>query len=279
VEYSVDYLSFTVPFDTLKPELSHLLGGLAEQAVSDFLGVYIHAILDNQPFTVLRGRAPYAASWGRADSGVRIFGAPQISHVLVEITGTGCKTLREHGQLEEILSLVSGRVSRVDLAVDIETATPVAEFASLRAVERFKAISDIRSETGDTYYVGSWKSDRFARVYRFAPPHPRSDKLRVEHVYRRDAAKAFAKVLLAGGYAATVAGAGMVYGWSHPVWNTGEVEPLIAVSGQARKTAKNTVNWLYDTVASSIAKQVKLGNIDFEDFLNHLTGLVDKATK
>jgi tellurite resistance protein len=279
VEYSVDYLSFTVPFDTLKPELSHLLGGLAEQAVSDFLGVYIHAILDNQPFTVLRGRAPYAASWGRADGGVRIFGAPQISHVLVEITGAGCKTLREHGQLEEILSLVSGRVSRIDMAVDIETATPVAEFASLRAIERFKSISDIRSETGDTYYVGSWKSDRFARVYRFAPPHPRSDKLRVEHVYRRDAAKAFAKVLLAGGYPAAVAGAGMVYGWSHPSWDTGDVQPIEATAGQLRKSSKNTVNWLYDTVTSSIIKQVKKGELNLDEFINHIRKELDSATK
>lgn len=270
MDYSIDYLSFTVPFEPPAEGRYYELGELCEQAVSEFLGVSIHAVLDNQPFTVFSGRAPYKVSWGRADGGVRIFGSPTLSNVLVEITGTGCKTLRSHEALEKILSMVGNRASRVDLAVDMLTTTTPAEFAAKRDVERFKTISDIRSATGETYYVGSQKSDRFARVYRFAPPHPRSASLRSEHVFRRDAAKAFIKSLLAGSYAGAVAACGKVYGWAHSAWEPGTTEPMELVSGQTRQSAKNTVNWLYGTVSSAVAKAYAKDDIDLEHFIAHL---------
>jgi len=279
MEYSIDYLSFTIPFDTLKSTNAHLLGGLVQDTVTEFMGVNIDALLDDQPFDILRGRAPYAASWGREDGGVRIFGAPQISHVLVEITGTGCKTLRAHNALDSILNLVAARVSRIDLAIDIECSVTPSEFAAKRDVKRFKDISDRRSETGDTFYVGSWTSDRFARVYRFAPPHPRADKLRVEHVFRSKAAKVFTSALLASSYERAANACGIVYGWGHPAWDIGNVEPMALVSGQVRKTNKNTVNWLYGAVTSSIVKSVKKGDIDLEDYIRHIRELVDSATK
>ena len=279
MEYSIDYLSFTIPCEKLEFDPLYTYGSIIEKTVVGYLGDLTDALLDNQPFDILRGRAPYVASWGRADGGVRIFGSPKLTHVLVEITGTGCKTLRSHDALESILSLVAARVSRIDMAVDIECNTKPTEFAEQRNVERFKSISNTQSETGDTYYVGSWKSDRFARVYRFAPPHPRSKTLRVEHVYKAAAAKAYARTILSSGSAAAAAGSGLVWGWSHPEWNTGDITPMETVSGQTRKTNKNTVNWLYDTVASSVVKQVKKGDLDLEDYIQYLRKIVDNATK
>lgn len=279
MEYSIDYLSFTIPCEKLDFQPIYSYGEIVEKTVVGYLGELTDALLDNQPFDILRGRAPYAASWGRADGGVRFFGSPTLTHVLVEISGTGCKTLRSHDALESLLNLVAARVSRIDMAVDIACDTTPFDFAEKRDVARFKTISDIRSETGDTFYVGSWKSDRFARVYRFAPPHPRSKTLRVEHVYKAAAAKAFAKVLLRGDYAGAAAGAGRVYGWAHDVWDTRGIAPLEAVSGQTRKTNKNTVNWLYDAVASSVVKQVQKGDLNLEDYIAHLRKVVDSATK
>lgn len=270
MEYSIDYLSFTIPFDTIAQENHSLMGQLAEQTVSDFLGVYTHAITDNQTFTIGRGRAPYAASWGRADNGVRIFASPTISHVLVEISGIGCKTLRAHDQLEEVLALVCNRVSRIDLAVDIVTDAKPYQFASQRLVERFKTITDWRSETGDTYYVGSMRSDRFARIYRYAPPHPRSKTLRIEHVFRRSAAKSLASSILANGYASTVRSAGDIYGWSAPQWTPQDVEPIVLRSGQERKGTKNTIFWFYGAVTSAAVKACRRGELDLEDWIAHV---------
>lgn len=270
MNYCVDYLSFTVPFSTISVRNSHLLGVVTESAVQDYLGDSINAVLDSQPFNVLHGRAPYAASWGREDGGVRFFSAPQISHVLVEITGTGCKTLRAHNALESILTVVQDRVSRLDLAVDIITDVKPATFAAKRDVERFKAIGDIRSETGETYYVGSLKSERFARVYRYAEPHPRAATLRVEHVFRREAAKVVAREILASGYNAVIAGAGGIYGWTHEVWTPESTEPASLKVGRMKREDKSTVRWLYGAVIQGVIKAVKRGDLDFEEWVQNM---------
>lgn len=270
MDYCVDYLSFTVPFATIAMHNAHLLGVVADTALASFLGDTINAILDGQDFKPLNGRAPYAASWGREDGGVRIFAAPQIAHVLVECTGTGCKTLRKHNKLEEVLEVVQGRVSRLDLAVDIVTDTAPHQFTANRDVERFKTIDDHRSETGDTYYVGSWKSERFAAVYRYAPPHPRSDTLRVEHRFRRDAAKQAARTILQHGYAATVRACGDIYGWSHPVWIPEQVAPASLKVSRMKHESTKTVNWLYGAVTSAAIKAAKRTDIDLEEWFQHI---------
>jgi len=270
MRYTIDYLSFTVPFATIAAHNSHLLGVVAETAVSDFLGDKINAILDGQKFETLRGRAPYAASWGREDGGVRIFAAPQIPHVLVECSGTGCETIRKHREMENILAMVLQRVSRLDLAVDIVCDVPPHEFAVKRDVERFKAIGDIRSETGETYYVGSLKSERFARVYRYSEPHPRADTLRVEHVFRRDAAKVLARELLESGVSSVVAGVGRVYGWTHALWTPQFVEPANLSVMRMKKENTATVRWLYGAVTSAIVKAVRRGELDLDDLNDHI---------
>ncbi len=267
---SIDYLSFTIPTDAIGHTRNHLLGQMTEQVVNEFMGADINALLDDQPFTLGRGRAPYAASWSRADSGCRFYASPTISNVLVELSGTGCKTLRTHQALDRVLGLVAPRASRIDLAVDIETKTAPYDFAAKRDIAKHRTITDWRSDTGDTFYVGSMKSDRYCRVYRFHPPHPRSNMLRVEHVFRRASAKSFCAALLASDYAAAAAAAGRVYGWSHPDWQPEVTTELQLSSGQVRKTDRNTVNWLYGPVTQSIVKQVRKNEVDLEDFISHL---------
>lgn len=270
MEYSIDWLSFTVPFSPIAKHNSHLLGVVTETAVQDYLGELTNALLDGQKFAPLRGRAPYAASWGREDGGVRFFASPTLTHVLVECTGTGCATLRKHGKLEKVLALVLSTISRVDLAVDIVTATTPAEFAAERDVERFKSIGDIRSETGETYYVGSMKSERFARVYRYAAPHPRADTLRVEHVFRRQAARVLAREILAVGYAGVVLSVGGVYGWTHYEWQPYLTREANLKVTRMKREEKATVRWLYGQVAAAVEKAVKRGDLDLDDYIAHL---------
>lgn len=267
---SIDYLSWTIPTDAIGNTRNHLLGPMTEQVVNEFMGSDIDALLDDQPFTLLRGRAPYQASWGRADGGVRFYSSSSLSNVLVEVSGVGCKTIQARQVLPRILAMVQTRLSRIDLAVDIETKTAPYVFAAKRDVAKHRTITDWRSDSGDTFYVGSMKSDRYCRVYRFNPPHPRSAMLRVEHVFRRAAAKSFGAALLASDYAAAAAAAGRIYGWSHPDWQTENVTELQLSSGQVRKTERNTVNWLYGPVTQSIVKNVRNNQLDLEHFIDHL---------
>lgn len=268
--YSLDWLSFTVPFEPIARGSSHLLGPLVEQAVTNYLGELTDELLGGQSFTLGYGRRPYAASWGREDGGVRFFGSSKMSHVLVEISGIGCKTLRAQDKIAPLLALVHERVSRADLAVDIETTCRPLDFVVQRTVKRFKAEGYIKSDTGETAYVGGLSSDRFARVYRYDYPHPRWQSLRVEHVFRRRQAQAFTKALLENNYAGAVVSAGKVFGWSHPEWDTGEISPISITAVPLKKTQSNTINWLYGSVVSSIVKSVNAGDLDLNDWLSYL---------
>jgi hypothetical protein len=272
MRYSIDWLSFSVPFEPITRENSRLLGPLVEASVKAYMGELIDELVSGQSFTLAHGRRPYAASWGRDDGGVRFFGAPTLAHVLVEISGTGCKTLRAQNSFEEVLSLVHQRVSRIDLAIDIETETTPSDFVIHKAGKSFKSSGYIKSETGETCYVGSQKSDRWARVYRYAKPHPRANDLRVEHVFRRGAAKSFALALLSGDYAGAVVACGNVFGWTHKDWQTGSVHPLTIKTIGMRREKNNTINWIYGAVTSSIVKAVKAGTLDINDWLAYLEG-------
>lgn len=150
------------------------------------------------------------------------------------------------------------------------------DFAPMRDVKRFKAEGYVHSESGETFYVGSPKSDRMARVYRYFSPHPRSSDLRVEHVFRRAQAKALAESILAGGILRAAAGCGLVFGWKHEAWDTGQVEPIETRAVTLKKTSKNTVGWLYGSVTSAVSKAVRAGDIDLDEYIIHLR---EHATK
>lgn len=279
MEISIDYLSFTIPFEQVYDTPNHRLGIAVEEMTNAYLGTFTDAIIDNQPFSMGKPRAPYSARWGREDGGVSIFAGPACPHILIEITGRGCETVRAHSALEGLLNLVQQRATRLDVACDIRCETKPHTFAQKRDVNRFKSITDMRSETGDTFYVGSFKSDRFARVYRFAEPHPRAQLLRIEHVYRRDNAKKLVAEILSSGLTAAAAGCGVAFGWSHELWDTSNVTPATIKAGQKRKSGKDTVRWLYGVVTQSVIKQVKAGNLDFDEWVEHMRLEVTKLDK
>jgi DNA relaxase NicK len=279
MQISIDYLSFTIPFEQVYDTPNYRLGAVVEERTNEYMGQSIDALLDDQSFSLGKPRAPYSARWGRADGGVSIFAGAACPHILVEVTGKGCETLRRHEALQGVLSLVQDRSTRIDIACDILCDTSPHIFAQKRDVARFKTTSDMRSDTGDTFYVGSFKSDRFARVYRFAEPHPRAALLRVEHVYRREYAKKLAAEILTSGLAAANAGCGMAFGWSNPLWDTNDITPAEVHKGQKRKSGKDTVRWLYGTVTNSIVKQIKAGQLDLEDYIEHIRkecSMIDK---
>ena len=277
MKYRVDWLSFTVPLVTKNKVAAYELVNYIASSCWEFLGELASPLFDIGQIKQGRGRAPYALSWSRSDNGVFVFGDWRKDHILLEITGRGCEAFREQDDIIRLVEKVAGRCTRIDLAVDMETDIKPYEFAHMRDVERFKNVDDRRSETGDTYYVGSMKSERYARVYRFAEPHPRSHLLRMEAVFRKKAAKAFCKSLVRDGYEACINSIGAVYGWSHPVWRPYDTGPADLESGQTRKGDKNTVNWLYGSVASSIVKQAKLGELDINHYLTYVKSLLTAA--
>lgn len=272
MEIKIDWLSFTLPvgegidiisFADFQNEAHHQLMQIGKE--------HYEYIYDGSDFGPMVGRAPYRYQIQRADRGVRVFGGGPNCTILYELTGRACEGIRNAEAYTAFLSPVVDHVTRLDLACDVRTETRPTEFSNDRENGRFKSIGFQRSETGETVYIGSAKSDRFARVYRYNHPHPRAENLRIEFVFRRQLAKDTAKLIVAEGSVLRVAAAaGNTFGLKHPDW-TPEIqtdEKLSAPQGQ--RTSDGTVAWLYRSVAPAIQRLLIEGSLDWDDWTHYI---------
>jgi len=208
------------------------------------------------------GRAPYKQSC-RTEQGITLYYNVNLEHCLMEISGRGCEFLRSHNLLNRLIEMTAERITRIDLAVDILTDTSPADFVRDSASARFKSRGTVTSDTGSTEYIGSRKSERYCRVYRYAPPHPRSNFLRTEFVFRKTNAKLFVQNAIEADFQLIplALGAGMVYGFEHAVWDLrGDEIPLHSYTPERRQG--KTIMWLCSQVAPAFKKLVKEGVID-----------------
>lgn len=276
---SVDWLSFTLPFETLTGSGGEiLLWESLLQSIDRYCGAEIDFIAQATDFVHGKGRAPYTDTWHSDMIGITLFARAGSPHMLIELSGKGCQAAREAGVLEAWISRHSGTATRVDIAVDFPTATRPAAFAERRDNQRFKSGGHMHSERGETVYVGSRTSDRYARVYRYEPPHPRSDLLRVEMVFRKDQAKAVCRMLAYDGLRDTTAVCGSVFGWQHPLWpdDFKDAAPLPVERTETHQG--KTVHWLFKQVLPACEKVVRSGERDhIESFVNHLLEMLENT--
>lgn len=205
-------------------------------------------------------RAPYQDAFTLKDGGISLYASPTLTHCTVEISGIGCEKLIRSECMDSVLLAIHERVTRIDIACDIETSVKPDEFVAQTKHERMRANGYQRSETGETAYVGSQKSDRYARVYRYYEPHPRAALLRVEHVFRRRYAKAVALAIVDKGIDLCASAAGEAFGWAHRDWKPamGELPPIAV---QAERKMGKTVFWLIKACAPAFRRMVQEGVI------------------
>lgn len=263
----VDWISFTLPCSSPvgnASDLYYVAKGLLKGVSKD----HESYIYDGSGFETCTGRAPYQVALVRGDNGVRIFGGGRLASVLFELSGRACEGLYPNEVAQSFIAGVVEGITRVDFAFDIRANVRPSDFANKRDHNAFRSISYIRSDTGETAYVGSPKSDRFARVYRYNAPHPRSELLRVEHVFRRGLARSTAKLFIAEtNLTRFYAAMGNSWGWSHAEWKPGvKTEERIGVPAATREN-QDTVNWLYKQVAPALRRMLKEGAIDLADWL------------
>lgn len=208
-----------------------------------------------------RSRAPYTDSWALQGAYITLFASPNLAHCCVEISGQGCERLIAQGLLGDILARCHERVTRIDIASDIETEIRPAVFVEKVDHERMRTSGHVISDTGETCYVGSQKSDRYARVYRYNQPHPRAHLLRIEHVFRRDYAKVVAREITKAGIESVAKSAGEAFGWAHESWKPESVESTDLSTVKAETTMGGTVFWLIKSVAPAFRKLVEKGII------------------
>ena len=272
MDVHIDWVSFTLPigeganivtFGDFLHEADRLLLEIGTQ--------HYEYIRDGKSFDMLVGRAPYRYQLQRDDRGVRIFGGGANRTILFELTGRACEGLRGQENYKPFMAPLVERITRLDLACDIRTATRPSEFSNDRNNQRFRSVGFQRSETGETCYIGSTKSDRFARVYRYNHPHPRSQDLRIEYVFRKRLAQSACEALLAADSLMDLAAqTGVSFGFSHPDWNTGIENPEALKVPIVPRTSNDTVAWLYKAVAPSIRRMLEEGSLDWQEYVDYI---------
>lgn len=265
----LDWLSFTLEVNAFLTE------GVSVIAASELVRLInreLDGALTLTTPSVGRGRFPYKHSTD--GDGWRVFWSPGQVEVLVEIEGTGCAQLEASGQMHGLVERVIDRLTRVDIATDIQTETTPQDFTENRTNKRQRSYETAVSSTGTTVYIGSRKSDRYCRVYRYAEPHPRADRLRIECVYRGHQAVALARTWLEHGNEETAARAGNQYGWVHKDWEPHSEETIKAWRPD-RKT-HSRMHWYKRQVKPALRGLVAHGHLSPVELLDDLLTLTEE---
>jgi len=215
-----------------------------------------------------KSRAPYTDAWSLAGQGIVLYAGVSLNHCCVEISGSGCEILIEANLLERIIMAVQERITRIDIASDIETQIRPTEFVAALKHNRMRSSGHQLSASGETCYVGSRKSERYARVYRYFAPHPRAAYLRVEHVFRGDYASDVAYSVNNFSLANVACAAGEAFGWAHDTWKPDCEEEVDLSIVKAERTSGSTIYWMMKQVAPAFKRLCAEGIItDPEKFL------------
>lgn len=259
--FLIDWLSFTIPTAGEGGLSSAGVERHIQQSLEEALPFATFEHLMQHEVTRGSGRRPYNIALKGPGNIYTIFGAPGNGYLLVEFTGQGCEWLRQKGELQNLIKAVQERVTRIDLAIDIKTTTDPRSYVDEGVSERFQSFGDFESSTGHTIYVGSRKSDLYARVYRYTEPHPRSEYLRVEHVFKKDRAKSFCSYMLQHTPLQAAQAAIAIFAWKSPeIAVFGADVASMTVTREAVSQGK-TERWLISQAAPAFKKLCESGQI------------------
>jgi len=207
------------------------------------------------------GRAPYKFGFQDHDKGITVWAGGAAPHMCVEFSGKGCQYLSDNLLMWPILDALAERLSRLDIAIDLEQGVAPEEFLKLMKLGRQQSNARFNSPSGSTVYVGSPHSERYVRVYRYASPHPRSHLLRIETVFRRAVAKQAGKQLVFGGLETVARAGALIFGFDHLIdWKAGVTPADLSVARPERNMGK-TQRWLITQAAPAFRRLIKEGVI------------------
>jgi len=259
---SVDYLSFSVDLVNRIDE-SMLALRVTGDALRDLIGnsIFEGIFLEPDGWQPASGRRPYRYGQANTQIGVFVwFGGH--SNALIQFSGQGCKFLEQNGWLNHVMSAVQPRVTRFDVAIDILTATRPQQFVKAGYNNRIKSYGEQTSTYGDTCYIGSRKSQKFCRVYRYNFPNPRHKMLRVEYETKKEQAQIAVASTLANGLAYASESLTKYYAWEHTdMPEPGEMVEKMQ-SQVADRTSAKTISWLLKQCAPAFKKLVENGSIE-----------------
>lgn len=162
-----------------------------------------------------------------------------------------------------IVQAMSANVTRIDLAIDARNfgGHSASWFASEIEAGDYKSAAQgysvIRSSTGTTAYLGSRTSERFLRIYDKGKQMGLEERwTRIELELKGDKAKICASAIKEYGLKSVVGSWVRDFATFHcPLWNA--IEDGLKPGAVGRK-ATDTVKWLIETCARSLAKEAML---------------------
>lgn len=259
--YIVDYFSFSIPTPRLLAQWDIAAEHNTPFDVDERTGGIGWLLASQSNWTEIQKSGIFDRGIRFPDIGVSYFDGHK-SHVsLVQVSGSGCAWFREEDHLETLINDWTDRCTRIDIALDIETDVEPEIFAKSKSNGRFKPSQHIERSSGITWYVGSRESDRHARVYRYNPPHPRHDKLRVEYQLADEQAKLASQILNLEGVDALGDKLSSLFGWNHPCFLATTNAPRLP-SSKRPETKGNTIFWLYKQVLPALKKSAEKGDIE-----------------
>jgi hypothetical protein len=213
---------------------------------------------------IVKPRAPYSYARRSPDNTRTLYVHPLAAHFTLEVSGAWCSRIPD--LMPVILRDFADCLSRVDIAVDMTCATTPLAFDAACNPARIASRSRMQSSTGETVYIGARSSERFARVYRYNPPHPRSHLLRAEFQLKGEYAKACGRDVGDGtSLGAIAASLGRVFGFGHPDWQPDAQPSPLKVASHAQ--TGNTVFWLTNTIAPLLRRLQREGKLDIDAWI------------
>lgn len=272
----LDYVSVTFPQAPITDNWKQTLAGITNAATNPHCAPFLHRALSSSTWIPGKGRKGQGASFHDEQSGSSVFYGGAHSVSVAEFPGGGCKMLRSFSGDREIASQARDTCTRIDVAIDVLCdITPMAVDAAGFS-GKFATSSMAKSLTGQTLYIGSEKSERFVRVYRYHPPHPRAHLLRIEIVSRRKYAKAVCTAIAAQGLGAAAATLLDNLGLKHPelqvfAHSGAPITPL-----EARRDSSKRLSWILRQVTPALIDMHRKGEIDVRQWYEkHLEPVTD----
>lgn len=258
----VDWVSFVVPVSIENVENKYDVSSVVWDSIRAFLGQLWTEIdeLTEGGWSWRKGRSPYNVSF-HCPRGITVFGNLSLDHALVEISGAGCRVLSEAGLMLPLLKKAQGTSTRVDVATDIETGVRPTDFVDAGVSKKFRSRGVMVSETGETVYVGSKKSSRYCRVYRYEKPHPRHRYMRIEYVYRKEESRRAISRILHSDVDTFAGGSAKLFDWGHGLMSE-KKENIDMTAYRPERRSGKTLRWIIAQVAPAFKKLVREGVIE-----------------
>lgn len=270
MDAKVDYLSWTIMVDPGRGGDDGETFRAVLAAVQEHAPIFFEWAESTTGWQAGSGRGHY----GEAQVNMHLYTAIRYgghsNHILLEMPGTACAAARDAGMMSGIAAEAQARCTRLDVAVDITGDVQPGDFVAAGYNTRFKSHATIVSAEGTTEYVGSMKSERYARVYRYAEPHPRAGTMRVEHVFRSDYAKSAASALAEVGITALATMCGNTWGWRHRSWIPEAITDGKLTATRADRHEPGRLRWLYGVCLPAVVKAHREGLLDAREYVQEL---------